>query len=122
MNPGALLAVSFDWDFFLKFVFSPSGALLGGLTITIYAAVIAQAAGVVLGVLSALAGMARNPILRTVSGIYIWFFRGTPVLVQIVLVYFGTPYLLGIDLFPANIQTGVIDLRGAVVAGIVALG
>jgi polar amino acid transport system permease protein len=121
MDP-ALLAVSFDWDFFLKFVFQPTSPLLGGLAITIYAAVIAQAAGVVLGVLSALAGMARNPILRTISGIYIWFFRGTPVLVQIVLVYFGTPYLLGIDLFPSDIHTGLVDLRGAVVAGIVALG
>lgn len=121
MDPGALLAVSFDWDFFLRFVFSPSSALIGGLAITIYAALIAQSAGVVLGVLSALAGMARNPIFRTISGVYVWFFRGTPVLVQIFLVYFGTPYLLGIDLFPSDIRLGVVDLRGAVMAGIVAL-
>jgi polar amino acid transport system permease protein len=114
--------MQFDVDFFLKFVFQPSPALIGGLAITIYASVFAQAVGVVLGVLSALSGMARNRVLRLISGIYVWFFRGTPVLVQIFLVYFGTPYLLGgLDLFPNHLQAGWFDLKGAVVAGTVAL-
>jgi polar amino acid transport system permease protein len=111
----------FDLDFFLNFVFNPSPALIGGLAITIYVSIIAQLTGVILGVLSALAGMARNPILRGISGIYVWFFRGTPLLVQLFLVYFGTPYLLGVDLFPRDVVFGPIDLRGAVLAGIVAL-
>ena len=55
--------LQFDVDFFLRFVFQPSPGLIGGLAITIYASVIAQAAGVVLGTLSALAGMARNRFL-----------------------------------------------------------
>ena len=59
-------------------------------------------------------------LLRTISAVYVWFFRGTPLLVQLVLVYFGTPYLLGIDLFPANEDIWFISLRGAVLAGIVA--
>ncbi|MGZ6269009.1 MAG: amino acid ABC transporter permease [Candidatus Limnocylindrales bacterium] len=127
MNPDAILAASnlsfqFDLNFFLNFVFQPSPALIGGLAITIYASVIAQASGVVLGILSALAGMARNRFLRTISGFYVWFFRGTPVLVQMSLVYFGTPYLLGgIDLFPNHVLLGPLDLKGAVLAGIVAL-
>ncbi len=112
----------FDGDFFLRFVFQPSPALIGGLAITIYASVVAQLMGIVLGVFSALAGMARNRFFSALSGFYIWVFRGTPVLVQIALLYFGTPYLLGIDLFPRDIHTGIVDLRGAVVAGIVALG
>ena len=125
MPPGSLLATispHFDTDLFLKFVFSPSTALLGGLAITIYVAVAAQLIGIVLGVLSALAGMARQPILRSISGAYIWFFRGTPVLVQIALLYYGTPYLLGVDLFPLDIHLGGLDLQGAVLAGILALG
>ena len=119
-----VLAVSlqphFDLAVFLDFLFHPNGAFIGGLAITIYVAVIAQSVGVILGVLSALAGMARNRVLRTISAVYVWFFRGTPLLVQLVLVYFGTPYLLGIDLFPTNVDAGFISLRGAVVAGIVA--
>ncbi|MBF6605232.1 MAG: amino acid ABC transporter permease [Chloroflexi bacterium] len=96
---------------------------MGGLAITIYASIIAQAMGVVLGVFSALAGMARNRVFRTISRLYVWFFRGTPVLVQISLVYFGTPYLLGgFDLFPNHALLGPLDLRGAVLAGTFALG
>ncbi len=123
MQPDAFVAaIQFDLDFFLKFVFQPSPALIGGLVITIYASVIAQAAGVVLGTLSALAGMSRNPLLRAISGIYVWFFRGTPLLVQMFIVYFGTPYLLGgVDLFPRDVIFGFVSLRGAVLAGIVAL-
>lgn len=113
--------LNFDFDFFLKFVFQPSPALIGGLAITIYASVIAQFVGVILGIFSALAGMAKNRILRGASGFYVWFFRGTPLLVQMFLVYFGTPYLLGVDLFPPDVHLGVLDLRGAVLAGIVAL-
>jgi polar amino acid transport system permease protein len=111
----------FDVDFFLKFVFQPSPALIGGLAITIYASVVAQFVGVILGIFSALAGMARNRILRAISGFYVWFFRGTPLLVQMFLVYFGTPYLFGVDLFPPDVHLGFISLRGAVLAGIVAL-
>ena len=125
VDPLALLASAspqFDLNFFLDLVFHPSLAWIGGLVITIYAAVVAQVIGIVLGVLSALAGMARNTALRSISGSYVWFFRGTPVLVQIFLLYFGTPYLLGVDLFPREYQVGGIDLRGAVIAGILALG
>jgi len=118
----AALSAHFDPDFFLKFIFPPSGALIGGLAITIYVAVAAQLIGIVLGVLSALAGMARNPILRSISGVYIWFFRGTPVLVQIALLYYGTPYLLGVDLFPLEIHAAGLVLQGAILAGILALG
>jgi polar amino acid transport system permease protein len=111
-----------DLPFLVDLIVNPTGAWFSGLWITIYGAIIAQVLGVVLGILSALAGMARNPLLRSISGIYVWIFRGTPVVVQIALLYYGTPYLLGIDLFPTTLHTGVIDLRGAILAGILALG
>ena len=125
MHISVLLATSpvlhFDVDLFLKFIFQPSPALIGGLAITIYASVVAQFFGVVLGIFSALAGMARNRVLRTISGFYVWFFRGTPLLVQMFIIYFGTPYLFGIDLFPNDVHLGLLSLRGSVLAGIVAL-
>jgi len=111
----------FDVDLFLKFIFQPSPALIGGLAITIYASVVSQILGVVIGIFSALAGMARNRILRIISGFYVWFFRGTPLLVQMFIIYFGTPYLFGIDLFPNDVHLGFLSLRGSVLAGIVAL-
>ena len=79
-------ALHFDVDLFLKFIFQPSPALIGGLAITIYVSVVSQILGVAIGIFSALAGMARNRILRTISGFYVWFFRGTPLLVQMVII------------------------------------
>ena len=114
-------ALHFDVDLFLKFIFQPSPALIGGLAITIYVSVVSQILGVAIGIFSALAGMARNRILRTISGFYVWFFRGTPLLVQMFIIYFGTPYLFGIDLFPNDVHLGFLSLRGSVLAGIVAL-
>ena len=114
--------MNFNFDDFLPFTFQPSTALIGGLAITIYAAIIAQLLGVALGILAALGGRSRNPIINTISGFYVWIFRGTPVLVQILLLYTGLPVLLGIDLFPRLYELGPIDFRGAVVAGILALG
>lgn len=112
----------FDVDFFLRFVFQPSPALLSGLVITVVVAILAQLTGTILGSLSALAGMSRLGVLRALSGTYVWFFRGTPLLVQLFLIYFGTPYLLGgFDLFPREISIGFLDLRGAILAGYVAL-
>jgi len=114
-------SLKFDLDFFLRFVFQPSPALIGGLAITIWVSVLAQLIGTLLGTLSALAGMSRRGIVRSISAVYVWFFRGTPLLVQLFLVYFGTPYLLGFDLFPRDVNLGFIDLRGAILAGLVAL-
>ena len=77
--------MSFKLDDFLPFTFQPSDALINGLIITLYAAVIAQVLGVGLGIVAALGGRSRNPIINTISGFYVWIFRGTPVLVQILL-------------------------------------
>lgn len=116
------LSFKFDLAFFLNFVFHPSPALLNGLVITVVVAVLAQAFGTGLGILSALAGMAKNPLVRSLNGLYVWFFRGTPVLVQIFVFYYGTPYLLGgIDLFPSHMHLGPLDIRGGILAGLMAL-
>jgi len=65
--------------------------------------------------------MSPNPVLKGVAVFYVWFFRGTPLLVQMFIIYFGTPYLFGIDLFPNDVHLGFLSLRGSVLAGIVAL-
>src|SRR4051794_7166961 len=117
----ASASLNFDWHFFWRFAFHPSAGLLKGLEITIYASVIAQCAGMAIGTTSALAALSRYRLLRILSALYVLFFRGTPLLVQMFLVYFGTPYLFGVDLFPVTIDVAGIDVPGAVVAGIVAL-
>ena len=69
-----------------------------GLGITLMLTVIAMAIGIVLGVLLAVCRISANPLLRSVSGAYIWFFRGTPTLVQLIFFY-NLSALLPRDLF-----------------------
>ncbi|GAA1462318.1 amino acid ABC transporter permease [Nocardiopsis exhalans] len=58
--------------------------VLRGLGITIVLTVVAMVIGVLGGVLLAVMRMSPNPVLRTVAWFYLWFFRGTPLLVQII--------------------------------------
>ncbi|TKI08914.1 amino acid ABC transporter permease [Martelella alba] len=114
--------MQFNTAFFLNFVFHPQPVLLQGLAVTVLAAVLAQVIGTILGMLLAVAGMSRFLPLRALNQIYIWCFRGTPVLVQLVLIYFGLPYLLGFDLFPTELTLGPLSVPGALVAGILSFG
>jgi polar amino acid transport system permease protein len=119
--PGAF-EIHFDTQYFLNFVFNPPPTLLNGLTVTVFAAIAAQLIGVALGVALALAGLSRLWPLRLLNRLYLWFFRGTPTLVQLMLLYFGVPYLLGFDLFPDTVRIDFITISGALIAGITAFG
>lgn len=52
---------------------------------TLWISVLAMALGVVLGVVLAVMRLSKNPVTSTVAWLYIWFFRGTPVYVQLLL-------------------------------------
>ncbi|MFD7086005.1 amino acid ABC transporter permease [Streptomyces sp. NPDC002181] len=63
-------------------------AVLSGLGNTVIISVSAMALGLVLGILFAVMRLSKNPVTGAVSWLYIWFFRGTPVYVQL-LVWFN---------------------------------
>ena len=77
-----------EWSVVRRFLFNRT--ILEGVRTTLVISVIAQAAGIVLGVVFAVMRLAVNPVLRVTSWIYVWLFRGTPVLVQLVL-WFSLP-------------------------------
>lgn len=58
--------------------------VLGGVGLTLLLTFISMAVGIVIGVIAAIARLSPNPVLRSVSAGYVWFFRGTPVLVQLI--------------------------------------
>jgi len=62
-----------------------SSRILHGLVVTIELTVLAMVIGIVLGVILALMRLSPNLLLSSSSWIYIWIFRGTPVLVQILI-------------------------------------
>ncbi|MFT4254383.1 MAG: ABC transporter substrate-binding protein/permease, partial [Caulobacter sp.] len=115
-----LIKLRFDLGYFLRFVFQPPKVLLLGLLVTVGAAAVSQLLGTVLGTLLALAGRGRSAVARVLVAGYVWFFRGTPVLIQLVLIYFGLPALLGFDLFPGNISVLGVSISGALIAGVLA--
>ncbi|BAU12092.1 polar amino acid ABC transporter, inner membrane subunit [Leptolyngbya sp. NIES-3755] len=69
-------------------------ALLAGTLITIQLAAISIIIGLVLGSLIGLARLSKNKFLRLLAGAYIDFFRGTPLLVQLFMIYFGIPAII----------------------------
>jgi polar amino acid transport system permease protein len=68
-----------------------SHLILQALRATVVLAVVAQAAGIVLGVVFAVMRLSKNKVASWFSGAYIWFFRGTPVLVQLLFWFNGVP-------------------------------
>lgn len=63
--------------------------LLSGLWLTVSLVALALAIGFVIALPTALARLSHIALLRWISGAYVFFFRGTPLLVQIFLVYYG---------------------------------
>ncbi len=76
---------NFEWDVVGEYLFD--GRILHGLRLTIELTVIAMAIGIVLGVLLAVMRLSPNWLVSGASSFYIWFFRGTPVLVQLLFWY-----------------------------------
>ncbi|TDD18316.1 amino acid ABC transporter permease [Nonomuraea diastatica] len=74
-----------DWSKVVEYL--ADDRILAGVWVTIEISVVATALGLVLGVLIAIMRLSYNPVLRGLAGGYIWFFRGTPVLVQLIFWY-----------------------------------
>ncbi len=100
----------------------PDHVFFKAMYTTVYIAVTAQVMGVLLGLVAAMMRTSRFAPLRLASGIYVFIFRGTPLLVQIFFIYYGANQLLGFTLIPNTLNLGVFSLDGAIVAGILALG
>ncbi len=75
-----------------------------GLTLTIPLTLISFSIALVIATVTALVQFARIPVLKTLARFYIWVIRGTPVLVQLFVVFYGLPKIgILINPFPAAI-------------------
>ncbi len=103
-----------------------SRRVLEGLAVTILLTVVARAIGIVLGVLLAVMRLSANPLLSGSSWVYIWFFRGTPVLVQL-LFWFNLAFLypqvsLGVPFGPSFLHADANSLVTPLAAAMLGLG
>ena len=110
----------FRWDIFFSAIFQPDRQILMGLSLTVGISVMAMLLGIVLGSLLALAQISANGILRRAAWLYVWVFRGTPLLVQLMIIFFGFG-VLKIYTWP-DIALGGLVVPGNVQAGIIAFG
>jgi len=76
---------NFGWDIVSAYLFSP--VVLRGLGLTIWLTIIAMGLGTVLSLGLAVMVLSTNPMLRYPANFYLWLFRGTPVLVQLIFWY-----------------------------------
>jgi len=103
----------FDGCYFAQFLFSTEflipGALVLGITL------VSQTAGVLLGFPLALGRISRNRVFKAAADAYVYLFRGTPLLLQVLLVYDGLASVTG------NPEYLHFITLNAVVAGSIAL-
>ena len=117
---GCAFADTIKPEVFWDSLFKPSPALVNGIGLTIVISVFAQTIGVVLGVFAAMGKMSKILPIRTAANVYIWLFRGTPLLVQLMFFFYGFP-AAGIFQWP-EIVIGPVDILPEVLAGTIILG
>jgi polar amino acid transport system permease protein len=98
--------------------------IVTGVWVTILAATVSIALATILALFGSLGRLSKNPIAYGISGFYTSFFRGTPLIVQIFLIYLALPQI-GLNLqarglLPSSTQR--FFLLSAIFAGILALG
>ena len=111
---------NWQWDFQWQNAFTPP--VLRGVVTTLWLTVAAMLIGVLLGVALAVMRLSPNPVLSVAAWFYVWIFRGTPVLVQLVIwgnlnslyreISLGVPFGAGVVHLP-DPRPDPADRRGA---------
>jgi len=101
------MGTGFDFNF--QVIWESVPFLLTGLKLTLLITIFGLLMGFFLGTLTGLMKISRNIVIQKIGGIYIESIRGTPVMVQVMFIYFGLPLALNMRVAP-------------MVAGIVAIG
>jgi len=107
----------------LEFLIKYKMFYISGVQNTLLLAIFAVFFGVILGVVLALMKLSKKKILKAIATAYIEFLRGTPVIVQIYIVYYGLPNVVPFEL--PDMVWGIVALSlnsGAYVAEIIRAG
>ncbi|ODS51351.1 MAG: ABC transporter permease [Agrobacterium sp. SCN 61-19] len=108
-----------EWPVVAQFLTAP--AILFGLVNTIIMAIAAMALGITLGVLFAVMVMSPNPVLHYSAKGYIWFFRGTPLILQLLL-WFNLALVFPTLGIPGLFEFRTVDVITPFMATLLGLG
>lgn len=112
--------MNWSWSYFFDYL--TNGLMLQGAWTTVWLSVVSMVLGLGLGIIAAMMKMYGTRPLRMIADFYIWLFRGTPILIQLVIIYTGLPQL-GIRL--SVIEAAILGLalnEGAYLAEIIRAG
>ena len=104
---------AFQWD--VVGTYFTSAAVLRGLGLTLWLTALVMLLGFALGTLLAVFRLSANPVLKAVSWGYVWFFRSTPILVQL-LFWFNIGAL-----YPQILGVSTVNLLGPVTVAVIGL-
>ncbi|MFC8895038.1 amino acid ABC transporter permease [Streptomyces cinereoruber] len=104
---------AFQWDVVARYFTSAS--VLRGLGLTLWLTALVMVLGFALGTLLAVFRLSANPVLRAVSWGYVWFFRSTPILVQL-LFWFNIGML-----YPRILGVSTVNLLGPIAVAVIGL-
>ena len=107
------------WSVVWQYLFAPT--ILQGVLNTIIMTVCATTLAIVLGVLFATMYVSPNPVLRTSAVFYIWFFRGTPILLQL-LIWFNLALVFPTIGIPGLWEGRTVEIITPFVATLLGLG
>ncbi len=115
----AFAAGQIEWAYVARFLTVP--VIVTGIVNTMVMAVLAMALGIALGVLVAVMRLSPNPLLRTVASGYTWLFRGTPVILQLLL-WFNLALVFPTIGIPGIWSGRAVDVMTPFLAALLGLG
>ena len=95
-----LLEIRFDWGTVFDYLFDP--IIIRALRETMVIASLAMVVGIVLGLVLGVMRASRNPVANVAASLYVWFWRATPVVLQLLILYFGLRQVIEADVFRDN--------------------
>ncbi|MFD2251703.1 glutamine transport system permease protein [Pseudochelatococcus lubricantis] len=105
-----------DWSVILTFL----PQLLAGAKITILITVIGLLGGTIIGTIAGLMRAYGGPVLNAIAFVYVELIRGTPIVVQVMFLYFAMPILVGLRIDPMSAAVlAIVVNAGAYIAEIV---
>lgn len=108
-----------EWSYVGRFLTAP--VILHGIVNTMVMAVLAMALGIALGIVVAIMRLSANPVLRAVASSYTWLFRGTPLILQLLL-WFNLALVFPTLGLPGLWSARAVDVMTPFLAALLGLG
>lgn len=115
----AFATAQIDWPTVGQFF--TAQAILSGFTVTVVLTIVSMVIGILLGTLVAVMRLSSNPVVSGIAWLYVWFFRGTPVYLQLLL-WFNIALIFPMVGIHGVIEWRTVDVVTPFLAAILGLG